>query len=437
MRKTVIAFVTLTLGAMFLLAPAPAGAAETPGNGPLLVEGWTDQQLRWVPTDATLKGPTGAFTFSPDDPYGVPWDVSDDGDWILYGADFSADQSELRVHTGDGDDFSVGSVPGAVYAAAISPDKTRIAAITVYYDDEGKRTGRLLTMPSTGLVEPTELINDTDDPSILWDTLDFDPVTGNIGFVRWARIGLIDPTTGAISDFLGGCTWIDQQPIGEDCDTADWPGIDGDAFDFSTSGDRIAAQFVDFDGDGSHPYFGTLSRSGAKVRLMDVPTSDGSYGNGSAYFSPDGTEVAMERWQPLGDDENRPDVYVQSVTGGDPVEVAHNSRLRGWLACPGNVCPDYGSKVETTTVLKYLADMKKIKAYGEVSPSESGSVTITLQAKKKTWKTVRTKTMPLSEASTYSTTFSRPKAFFCRVKVRFNGNDNASASTSPTMLFSC
>ncbi|MFT4010287.1 MAG: hypothetical protein QM655_09640 [Nocardioidaceae bacterium] len=435
MRKPFIAFVTMTLGATLLLAPSPAGAADSAGNGPLLVEGWTDNELRWVPSD--VEGPTGAFGFDADGLFDV-LDVSDDGSWMLYRSGFSVEGDQLRVHTGDGDDFSVGSVPGWTQAAAISPDKSRIAVVIEQYNDDNKLVRHLLTMPSTGLAEPTELINDLDDDSILWDTLDFDPVTGKVAFVRWARIGLIDPATGVISDFLGGCTWMAQEPTGDDCATANWPGLDGNAFDFSASGDRIAVQLADFDEDGSDPYFGTLSRAGSTVRLMDVPVDDaGSYTLGSAFFSPDGTKVAMERWQPLGDDESRPDVYVQSATGGTAVEVAHASRLRGWLACPGDVCPDYGSKVETTTVLKYLADMKKIKAYGEVSPPQTGSVTVTLQAKKKTWKTVQTKTLQLSGASTYSTTFSRPKFDFCRLKVRFNGNDEASASTSPTMLFSC
>ncbi|MFV0433323.1 MAG: Ig-like domain-containing protein [Leucobacter sp.] len=376
--------ITLALIAPTVGAPPPAAAAAPAGNGPLLVNG-EQEPLRWLPRE--VAGPSGIWHLTEEYTSSAPrvLDISDDGSRIAYLYD-----TVIRVQAKDGSNLAVGSVPGDVQELAISPNNSTIA---IRATDKNGREG-IYSMPARAGSTPKLLLAETEESITgISPGLDFDPVTGKIAFIRFGRLGLLNPASGATTDFFGGCTWVNQEPTGVDCGKSDpwtWE-LEGAALDFSTNGDRLITVLWPKDGSAT---FGALARSGQVTWLLgvtDIPY-DPNYGRylSNAFFSPDGNQVALE----AGSSAER-DIYVQSLSGAAAIKVADSMELRGWLACPGDVCakfeiPKATTKMQGTvsSTVFLTGDQVKLTANLTTTPriNATGTVTVLINGKKHTSK---------------------------------------------------
>lgn len=365
MRKFLSALATAMLVSMALVTPmtaTPATAAAPPGNGPLLVQEEASPQMdKWVSTD--VSGPTGevaALKETLDPKWNItqyPWvmDLSDDGSMIVYASTVQdkPGTTSLRVLTGKGDGYFLATVQGEdSQAIAISADNSLVAVRTSAYAD-GQR---LYVMSTKSGATPKLIFYEKYPDAYLGKSIDFDPVTGKIAMLGTARIALIDPASGAVTDFLGGCRWIGLRPDFEN-DPRCSVFLDGEqrtqelgsfVFDFNSSGDQllISVDENSESGNGSKSYVATMTRKGTIVKLLDLDQTRRQTAK-TGFFSPDGLKAAIEVDEVSNNTLMPPDVFVKPLSGGAATKVKSAASLHGWLACPGNVCPKYSQKAAT------------------------------------------------------------------------------------------
>ena len=311
----------LVLGALVEL---PRSIASTPGYplGRILAGGGSvTHSFDWLaPQAGATRVPSGL-----DDPLAL----SNDGSAAAYVSTYSATQTTLRVRSADGTDVLAGTVAGnTVELASFSGSGSRFAVLTTDYSGDVPVT-RLYVLSSFGSSTPVLVLTDDGDELLIAGGVGGNSVY-EIAFIRGGRVGLIAPSGGSVTDFAGGCPWVDQMP---DCaDDLASGFVDAVSVDFSPEGLRVVSQLGD--------HYCVMTRgTGSVTPLTNVSTDDAHRPLGQVAFSPDGQSVALEQFAYSSDDIVST-ILVQAASGGAVVAVGTGD-LRAWQQCPGGVCADF------------------------------------------------------------------------------------------------